>query len=48
MAKAAGTWDTTSKMWMSGPGMPPEYYGLVYEGTSWKIDSYRPGHILGK
>jgi len=32
----------------SGPGMPAEYYGLVYEGTSWKIDSYRPGQVLGK
>jgi hypothetical protein len=23
MAKSAGTWDTTTRMWMGGPGMPP-------------------------
>ena len=32
----------------SGPGMPPEYYGMVYEGTNWKIDSYRPPQGGGK
>ena len=32
----------------SGPGMPVEYYQMVYEGNSWKIDLYKPPQGGGK
>jgi hypothetical protein len=31
-----------------GPGMPIEYYGMIYEGNGWKIDIYRPPQPTGK
>jgi hypothetical protein len=32
----------------SGPGMPIEYYQMIYEGNSWKIDLYKPPQPGGK
>jgi hypothetical protein len=32
----------------SGPGMPVEYYQMIYEGNGWKIDLYKPPQPGGK
>jgi len=32
----------------SAPGMPVEYYQMVYEGNRWKIDLYKPPQPGGK
>lgn len=32
----------------AGPGRPVEYYQMVYEGNSWKIDLYKPPQAGGK
>ena len=32
----------------SGPGMPVEYYQMIYEGNGWKIDLYKPPPPGGK
>ena len=32
----------------SAPGKPVEYYQMVYEGNSWKIDLYKPPQAGGK
>jgi hypothetical protein len=32
----------------SGPGKPVEYYQMIYEGNSWKIDLYKPPQAGGR
>jgi hypothetical protein len=32
----------------AGPGMPVEYYQMIYEGNGWKIDLYKPPQPGGR